>query len=105
MYKTTVLAVAAGVAAALMWSAPAHAAPTCTALANNPATMNQYKPCVNNLGGWCRWVGVGAFGGLAGGTTHVTCFYPDNSRDECQLTGVAWTNQWDSHCDWFGPEA
>lgn len=97
-------AVAIASALAVLWAPPSHAMGACTQLANNPGTVMQYKPCVNNMGGWCRWLGVGILGGLGGGTTHMTCFYPDNSRDECDINGTAWTHQWDTHCDWFAAD-
>jgi hypothetical protein len=68
--------------------------------------MGGFMDCTRAHGEFCRWIGVGALGGLAGGTTHATCFYPNNGgRDECDLTGVGWTNQWQSHCDYLPPDA
>jgi hypothetical protein len=67
--------------------------------------MQKVMDCERDAGAFCHWIGGGALGGLAGGTTHMTCSYPDGSHDECQLTGVGWTNQWDSHCDHIPPGA
>jgi hypothetical protein len=105
--KSALAAVLLTAASMLFATPPTNAAPTCTALGSSPdpATRYRYMDCTREAGAFCHWIGGGALGGLGGGTTHMTCTYPDGGRDECDLTGVGWTNQWSNHCDYFPPGA
>lgn len=75
----SVLAAVLLTAGSMLFATPANAAPTCTALGSSPdpATRYRYMDCTREAGAFCHWIGGGALGGLAGGTTHMTCTYPD----------------------------
>lgn len=86
-----------------VFPAPAHASTTCTQF-YTPAEITQWKPCIQRNNASCRQITAGILGGIGGGGGHVTCTYPDGGRDECDFTGVAWTNTMNSgRCDHIEP--
>lgn len=81
-----------------MWvvvpSPTANADGQCTAKTNAQA----HQACVANADGQCG--GIGMFG-----ASHMTCTYPDGSRDECDWHMTSLTTTAGS-CTWFpGPPA
>jgi hypothetical protein len=97
-------------AGSMLFATPAHASPTCTALGNSsdPATRYKYMDCTREQGAFCHWLGAGGYGGLLGGSTNMTCTYPDGGHDECNLTtgpglGEQLQNPINAHCDYFPP--
>lgn len=80
-------------AALVMWmvipSPSANADGQCTSKDNAQA----HQACVANTGGQCG--GIGMFG-----ASHMTCTYPDGSRDECDWHMTSLTTTGGS-CTWF----
>ena len=93
-----VLAALGGVAAvSLIPGPPAHAAGQCSnKIAGN---LQAYYACINDASARCTESG-GAFPTTLGVVRgHITCVYPDGSRDECDYNGIP--GYGDGTCDNF----
>jgi hypothetical protein len=100
MRKTTaavVAGVAGAAAVALMPGASAYGAGQCSdQMAGN---LQVYYACISDVSARCTESG-GAFPhtlGIVSG--HITCIYPDGSRDECDYNGIP--GYGDGNCDNF----
>ena len=93
-----VVAALCGVAAvSLIPGPPAHGAGQCAdKMAGN---LQAYYACINYAAGRCTESG-GAFPATLGVVRgHITCVYPDGSRDECDYNGIP--GYGDGTCDNF----
>ena len=97
MTAAVVAALVGAAAVSLIPGPPAHAAGQCAdKMADN---LQAYYTCIRDASARCSESG-GAFPstlGIVGG--HITCVYPDGSRDECDYNGIPGFG--DGACDNF----